>query len=163
MKSKFRYDHLDSYSDYDHLMEMPVSPQAQEQYPHFRKTWKARLLFIPSPKGESKGFITSCLCPEKYALKNSSMFTGSVGKIERSDSEHKPYQLVKKPLLSRLKSNSINQELWGILTSYNIIGLEMVKQHKVEPLRISFINAFYRIQDELIGSERGSPGTILKR
>lgn len=165
IKSKLRYDILESYSDYDHLIEMPVSPQAQEQYPHLGKTWKARLVLIPSPKGEIKGFITSCLCPEKYKLKELVDVYWQRWEIERGYGELKQYQLVNKPLLRSLKSDGIYQELWGILTSYNIIRLEMAemaKQHQVEPLRISFVNALYLIQDEFIWSDTGAPGVIPK-
>ncbi|MFA0183273.1 transposase, partial [Vibrio cyclitrophicus] len=70
--------------------------------------------------------------------------------IERGYGELKQYQLANKPILRSLKSDGIYQELWGILTSYNIIRLEMseiAKAHNVPPLRVSFINALYLIQD----------------
>ncbi|MFC3033259.1 hypothetical protein ACFOEE_12080 [Pseudoalteromonas fenneropenaei] len=111
---------------------------------------------LPSPTGEIKGFITSCLCPEKYALKELVDVYWQPWEIERGYGELKQYQLVNKPLLRSLKSDGIYQELWGILTSYNIIRLEMAemaKQHKVEPLRISFVNALYLIQDEFNWSD----------
>lgn len=165
IKSKFRYEILESYSEYDHLIEMPVSPQAQKQFPHLDKKWQARLVLIPSPKGEIKGFITSCLCPETYLLEELVDVYWQRWEIERGYGELKQYQLANKPLLRSLKSDGIYQELWGILTSYNIIRLEMAgmaTQHKVEPLRISFINALYLIQEEFIWSDGRSPGAIPK-
>lgn len=39
----------------------------------------------------------------------------------------------------------------------------MAKEHKVEPLRISFINALYLIQDEFIWCDGRSPGMIPKK
>ncbi len=40
---------------------------------------------------------------------------------------------------------------------------EMAKQHEVEPLRISFINALFLIMDEMIwASDTRSPGAIPK-
>lgn len=65
-----------------------------------------------------------------------------------------------------LFATELYQELWGILISYNIVRLEMAamgKEHKVEPLRISFINALYLIQDEFIWCDGRSPGTIPKK
>ncbi|MFS1865859.1 IS4 family transposase [Vibrio breoganii] len=165
IKSKFRYEIIDSYSEYDHLIEMPISPQAQRQAPHLGKTWKARLVMIPSPKGEIKGFITSCLCPNTYALQELVEVYWQRWEIERGYGELKQYQLANKPILRSLKSDGIYQELWGILTSYNIIRLEMseiAKAHNVPPLRVSFINALYLIQDEFIWSDGRSPGTIPK-
>ncbi|MGR2845427.1 Mobile element protein, partial [Vibrio vulnificus] len=63
IKAKMRYDIVDSYTEHDHLIDMPVSPQAQKLAPYLGKKWRARLILIPTPKGEIKGFITSCLCP----------------------------------------------------------------------------------------------------
>jgi hypothetical protein len=120
-----RYEITESFSDYNHLITMPISPQAKKSAPYLGDTWQARLIQIPTPKGEIKGFITSCVGPEKYPLK----------------------------ALRSLKQEGIYQELWGILTSYNSVRLEMAemaKAHKVEPLRISFINALYLIQDEFL-------------
>ncbi|MBV7264546.1 IS4 family transposase, partial [Photobacterium sp. WH24] len=165
IKSKCRYEIIESYSDYDHLIEMPISPQAQEQAPHLGQTWRARLVLIPSPKGEIKGFITSCLCPKQYALKELVEVYWQRWEIERGYGELKQYQLQNKPLLRSLKSEGIYQELWGILISYNIVRLEMAemaREHSVEPLRISFINALYLIQDEFVWADGRTPGTIPK-
>ena len=165
IKSKFRHEIIESYSDYDHLIEMPISPQAKRQTPYLGDTWTARLVLIPSPKGEIKGFITSCLCPKKYELKELVEVYWQRWEIERGYGELKQYQLANKPLLRSLKSDGIYQELWGILISYNIVRLEMAgmaKEHNVEPLRISFINALYMIQDEFIWSDGRSPGSIPK-
>ncbi|ENM5727226.1 IS4 family transposase [Vibrio mimicus] len=165
IKSKLRYKIIESYSDYDHLVELPVSPQGQQQAPYLGDTWTARLVLIPSPKGEIKGFITSCLCPTTYALEALVDVYWQRWEIERGYGELKQYQLSSKPLLRSLKYEGIYQEMWGILTSYNIVRLEMTAmaaEHKVEPLRISFINALYLIQDEFIWSDGRSPGAIPK-
>jgi hypothetical protein len=83
--------------------------------------------------------------------------------IERSYGELKQYQLQNKPVLRSKKKVGVYQKLWGILTSYNIVRLEMAKQHEVEPLRISFINALFLIMDEMIwASDTRSPGAIPK-
>ncbi|GAB3520246.1 IS4 family transposase [Photobacterium alginatilyticum] len=166
IKSKMNYEIIESYTDYDHLIEMPISPQARKQAPYLGKTWRARLVLIPSPKGEIKGFITSCLCPKAYPLKEILDVYWQRWEIEQGYGELKQYQLANKPILRSLKKDGIYQEIWGILISYNIVRLEMAamaKEHKVEPLRISFINALYLIQDEFIWCDGRSPGTIPKK
>ncbi|ODS14976.1 hypothetical protein BCD66_07590 [Pseudoalteromonas tetraodonis] len=110
--------------------------------------------------------LTSCACPEKYPLKALLDVYWQRWEIERGYGELKQYQLSNKPALRSLKQEGIYQELWGILTSYNIVRLkmaEMAKAHKVEPLRISFINALYLIQDEFLWCSGRSPGTIPKK
>ncbi|CDL86416.1 transposase [Xenorhabdus cabanillasii] len=143
LKARMRYEIVNSYSDYDHLIDMPVSPQAQQQAPYLGKTWRARRVLIPSPKGEIKGFITSCLCPEKYGLKGLLDVYWQRWEIEQGYGELKQYQLASHLILRSLKCEGIYQELWGILISYNIVRLvaQMAKVHQVEPLRISFLNA----------------------
>lgn len=161
-----RYDIIDSYSDYDHLIEMPVSPQAKKTAPYLGDTWQARLILIPNPKGEIRGFITSCVCPKTYTLKSLIDVYWQRWEIEQSYGELKQYQLSNKPVLRSLKREGVYQEIWGILTSYNIVRLEiaaMAKAHKVAPLRISFINALYLIQDEFLWCSGRSPGTIPKK
>jgi len=166
IKSKMRYDIVKSYSEYDHLIDMPVSPQAKKAAPYLGDTWQARLILIPTPKGEIKGFITSCLCSDKYPLEDLLDVYWQRWEIEQSYGELKQYQLSNKPVLRSLKSEGIYQEIWGILTSYNIVRLEMAamaKAYNVKPLRISFINALYLIQDEFIWCSGRTPGTIPKK
>lgn len=163
IKSKMRYEITESLSEYDHLVTMPVSPQAKKGAPYLGDTWQARLILIPEPKGEIKGFITSCLCPQAYPLKDLLEVYWHRWEIEQGYGELKQYQLSNKPVLRSLKRDGIYQEIWGILTSYNIIRLEMAaiaSEHNVEPLRISFINALYLIQDEFLWCSGRSPGAI---
>ena len=166
IKAKMRYDVVESYTEHDHLIDMPVSPQAQKLAPYLGKTWRARLILIPTPKGEIKGFITSCLCPERYPFDTLVKVYWERWEIERSYGELKQYQLQNKPVLRSKKKVGVYQELWGILISYNIVRLEMAemaKQHEVKPLRISFINALFLIMDEMIwASGTRSPGAIPK-
>lgn len=163
IKSKTRYRIIESFSEYDHLVEMPISPQAKQQAPYLGESWQARLILIPSPKGDIKGFITSCLCPDTYPVNDLLKVYWQRWEIERGYGELKQYQLENKPVLRSKKKDGVYQELWGILTTYNIVRLEMAAmavQHKVEPQRISFINALFLIQDEFGWSDRGSPGAI---
>ncbi|WP_220718074.1 IS4 family transposase [Agarivorans litoreus] len=166
IKAKSRYHVVERYAEHDVLIDMPVSPQAQQQAPYLGNTWQARLILIPTPKGEIKGFITSCLCPERYPFEDLVKVYWQRWEIERGYGELKQYQLQNKPILRSKKAEGVYQELWGILTSYNIVRLEMAamaKQHNVEPLRISFINALFLIMDELIWSSNSrTPGAIPK-
>ncbi|GLP97352.1 IS4 family transposase [Paraferrimonas sedimenticola] len=166
IKEKARYEITESFSEYDHLIDMPVSPQAQRQAPYLGESWQARLILIPTPQGDIKGFITSCVCPEKYPFEALVKVYWQRWEIERGYGELKQYQLQNKPTLRSKKADGVYQEVWGILTSYNIVRLEMAeiaKQHQVEPLRISFIGALFLIMDEMIwSSNTRTPGAIPK-
>ncbi|RKE93332.1 IS4 family transposase [Xenorhabdus ehlersii] len=163
IKSKMRYDIVEEYSPYDKLIEMPVSPQAQQAHPHLGKTWRARLILIPDPKGEIKGFITSMECPVTYPLNAILGVYWERWEIETGYGELKQRLLNNTAILRSQTRAGIYQELWGILIAYNVVRLEMsrmAKVYRVEPLRISFINALRLIQDEFLWCSGRSPGTI---
>ncbi|WFQ80308.1 IS4 family transposase [Xenorhabdus sp. SF857] len=163
IKSKMRYDVIQEYSPYDKLIDMPVSPQARQLHPHLEKTWRARLVLIPEPKGEIKGFITSMECPVTYPLKEILTVYWERWETEEGYGELKQRQLNNTALLRSQTRAGIYQELWGILIAYNLVRLEMsrmAKDYRVEPLRISFINALRLIQDEFLWCSGRSPGTI---
>ncbi|MDE9496088.1 IS4 family transposase [Xenorhabdus bovienii] len=163
IKSKLRYDVVKEHSPYDKLIDMPVSPQAQQLHPHLEKTWRARLILIPEPKGEIKGFITSMECPVTYPLKEILNVYWERWETETGYSELKQRQLNNTAILRSQTRTGIYQELWGILIAYNLVRLEMsrmAKDYGVEPLRISFINALRLIQDEFLWCSGRSPGTI---
>ena len=163
IKSKFRYEVVHEYTPYDKLISMPVSPQAQSEYPHLGNTWQARLVLIPEPKGEIRGFITSMECPVTYPLNEILNVYWERWEIEQSYGELKQVQLDSQLVLRSQKREGVYQELWGILISYNLVRLEMkrmAEQHKVAPLRISFINALRLIQDEFLWCSGRTPGTV---
>ncbi|WNJ95695.1 IS4 family transposase [Vibrio ruber] len=166
IKSKFRYEVLEEYSPYDKLIKMPVSPQAQKEYPHLGQNWQARLVLIPEPKGEIKGFITSMECPETYPLNEIVKVYWERWEIEQSYGELKQNQLDNTTVLRSQKAEGIYQELWGVFISYNLVRLEMKRMaeyYGVEPLRISFINALRLIQDEFLWCSGRTPGTVPKK
>ncbi|WP_188923352.1 IS4 family transposase, partial [Shewanella saliphila] len=115
IKSKFRYEVLEEYSEHDKLIKMPVSPDAKRKYPHLGDSWQARLVLIPEPKGEIKGFITSLECPMTYPLKDIVNVYWERWEIEQSYGELKQGQLNNQAVLRSQKVEGIYQELWGIL------------------------------------------------
>lgn len=166
VKSKMRYTVVEQYSEYDQLIEMPVSPQAQKQFPHLPKTWIARKILINNPSGEVKEFITSMKDPEKYPFEEIIEVYWERWQIEQGYSELKCSQLGNTNILRSQKSAGIYQEIWGILVAYNLVRLEMRRMADnfgVHPLRISFINALRLIQEEFLWCSGRTPGTIPKK
>ena len=166
VKSKLRYEVIERFSDYDCLIEMPVSPQAQAQAPYLPKTWRARMVSIPQPNGDIKGFITSMQDPVRYPLSQVLKVYWDRWEIEQGYGELKRGQLDDSELLRNQKKDGVYQELWGILIAYNLVRLEMLRmagEYKVHPLRISFINALRLIQDEFLWCSGRTPGTVPKK
>ena len=142
---------------------MLVSPQARKQDSTLPETWQARLIECEEDSGNYKGFITSLTDGEKYAVESLRYVYQERWGIENGYGELKQFQLNTATLLRSQKVTGIYQEVWGLLTAYNLIRLEMsqiAKEAKVSPLRISFVMALRLIRDELIWCSIGTPGSI---
>jgi hypothetical protein len=147
----------------DHLVEIQVSPQARKQDGSLPEFWQARLIECGGESSDYKGFITSLVDHVGYP-------TGSLRHVyqerwstENGYGELKQFQLSTSTLLRSQKVTGVYQEVWGLLTAYNLIRLEIsqiAREAKVVPLRISFVMAMRLIQDELIWCSLGKPGTI---
>lgn len=83
--------------------------------------------------------------------------------VELSYDEVKTHMLERKECLRSLKPEGVEQEIWGLLLTYNLIRREMAfaaDEHKVEPKRISFTSALLWIRTIWLQSWGGAPGTI---
>ncbi|MDY4350798.1 transposase, partial [Pectobacterium brasiliense] len=139
------------------------SPQARKQDCSLPEYWQARLIDCEGESGDYKGFITSLTAPEQYPADSLRYVYQERWSIENGYGELKQFQLSTATLLRSQKVSGIYQEIWGLLTAYNLIRMEMsqiAREAKVSPLRISFVMAMRLIQDELIWCSLGKPGTI---
>lgn len=166
LKKKLRYTTLKTLGEFDEIIEMPISPQARAQYPHLGATWTARKVMYRQPSGEIKGFLTSLVDPVKYPEQELLRVYWQRWEIEEGYGEIKQRQLQRESVLRSRFPDGINQEIWGILLSYNIVRMEMAKiaeEACVEPQRISFVMSLRFIQDEFLWLSIASPGTIPKK
>lgn len=144
-------------------MEMKVSPQARKQDGSLPEYWQARLIECEDASGNYKGFISSLAEPERYPADSLRYVYKERWSIENGYGELKQLQLSTATLLRNHRTSGIYQEIWGLLTVYNLIRMEMsqiAREAKVPLLRISFVMAMKLIQDELIWCSLGKPGTI---
>ncbi|CAI0992640.1 Transposase DDE domain [Serratia entomophila] len=165
LKGNTKYRVVETFGEGDQWVEMQVSPQARKQDSSLPEFWQARLIECEG-EGESgnyKGFITSLTEPESYPAGSLRYVYRERWSIENGYGELKQFQLSTATLLRSQKVSGIYQEIWGLLTAYNLIRMEMsqiAREAKVSPLRISFVMAMRLIQDELIWCSLGKPGTI---
>lgn len=166
LKRKMRYRVVESFSEHDCLVEMPISPQSRAQYPHLPATWRARMLRFANPKGEITGFLTSLTDLQRYPAADLLGIYWERWEIEQGYGELKRRQLRSELLLRSQKPEGIRQELWGILLAYNLVRLEIsriAEEAGIAPLRISFLMALRYIQDEFLWCAVASPGTVPKK
>lgn len=167
VKSKLRYKIIERYSDYDMLIEMPVSPQAREAAPHLPAVWRARMVSYVSGSGKGKisGFLTSMTDPVAYPLEDLLHIYWTRWEIELGYGELKRRQLKGEVTLRSRFPEGVKQELWGILVAYNLLRKEMTaiaSEAGVIPTRISFVAALNILISQVRVSGKGAAGNIPK-
>jgi hypothetical protein len=136
----------------DAIVEMRVSPQARKKCPDLPETWRARAITIIDQSARKHVLLTSLLDLKRYSAKDIAACYTQRWRIETSYRELKQTMLGMALTLRSRTIEGVYQEIWGTLTAYNLIRLEIAKAAltvKCEPTEISFIRAFHIIQYEL--------------
>lgn len=136
----------------DAVIEMRVSPQARKKCPDLPETWRARAITIIDQSARKHVLLTSLFDSKRYTAKDLAACYTQRWRIETSYRELKQTMLGMALTLRSRTIEGVYQEIWGTLTAYNLIRLEMAKAAlavKCEPTEISFVRAFHVIQYEL--------------
>ena len=136
----------------DAIIEMRVSLQARKKCPSLPETWRARAITIIDQSARKHVLLTSLFDAKRYTAKDIATCYTQRWQIETSYRELKQTMMGTGLTLRSRTVEGVYQEIWGTLTAYNLIRLEMAKAAlavKCEPTEISFIRAFHIIQYEL--------------
>lgn len=136
----------------DAVIEMRVSPQARKKCPGLPEQWRVRAITIIDQSARKHVLLTSLLDGKRYTPRDIAACYLRRWQIETSYRELKQTMMGMALTLRSRTVEGVYQEIWGTLTAYNLIRLEMAKAAlvvKCEPTEISFIRAFHVIQYEL--------------
>ncbi|KQV59385.1 MULTISPECIES: IS4 family transposase [unclassified Duganella] len=136
----------------DGIIEMRVSPQARKKCPALPKAWRARAITVIDQSARKYVLLTSLSDIKRYAAKDIAACYANRWQIETSYRELKQTMMGMALTLRSRTVERVYQEIWGTLTAYNLIRLEIAKAAlavKCAPIEISFIRAFHTIQYEL--------------
>lgn len=165
-KTNTKWTAFKNFGPGDDLVEMSVSEHARKIDPTLPKYWVARAIRYRSPKGTPRWLLTSLTDAQRYPAAEFVQLYGERWEIEQGYDEVKTELLEREETIRSKSPSSIQQELWGVLLAYNLVRLEMeriAEEARVEPIRISFVNALRLIQDEWLWAAVTSPGAIPKR
>lgn len=149
---------------HDELVEITVRPKTRRKDPTLPESIIARAI-----RYQRKGFppqilLTSMLDVEKYPADEIRTLYHERWEIELGYGEIKTDMLERLETIRSKSPQAVEQELWGLLTAYNLIRLEMehiADEVGVSPLRISFLAALRYITDEWgWAAITASPGAI---
>lgn len=137
---------------HDALVRMRVSPQARTKCPTLPDFWEARAIAVIDAKARQRILLTSLTDRRKFPAADIIACYDKRWAIETSYRELKQSMLGIALTLRSKTIDGVYQEIWGTLTAYNLIRLEIAKAAlaaKCEPTQVSFVRAFHIIQFEL--------------
>lgn len=150
-KGNTKWEVIDGVPE-DAIVQMRVSPQARKKAPLLPEYWRARAIAVIDPQGRKKVLLTSLTDRKQFKANDIVACYGRRWQIETSYRELKQSMMGMALTLRSKTVDGVQQEIWGALTAYNLIRLEIAKaalEAQCEPTDISFIRAFHTIQYEL--------------
>lgn len=136
----------------DGVVAMRVSPQARKKCPSLPEVWRARAITVIDQSARKHVLLTSLFDSKRYKACDIAACYARRWHIETSYRELKQTMLGMALTLRSKTVDGVYQEIWGALTAYNMLRLEIAKAAlavKCDPTEISFIRAFHLIQYEL--------------
>jgi hypothetical protein len=149
----------------DDLVELETSPASLQRDPTLPPRYRARAIRYQRKGFESQTLLTSLVDADAYPAAEIVALYHERWEIELGYDEIKTEMLDREEAIRSRTPKGVRQELWGILIAYNLVRLEMARvaaAAKVEPTRISFVNAMRLICDEWLWCAIASPGAIPK-
>jgi hypothetical protein len=166
-KANTKWEVVESFGRFDKLVSLKVSKAARSKDPTLPKTYVARAVSYRHPNSKGRQWVlTSLTDPKTYPAKEIVALYHERWEIELGYDEIKTHLLQSELTLRSRTVEGVEQELWGVLTTYNLIRLEMdhiAQEADVAPSRISFMTATRFIRDEWGWCAVASPGSIPKK
>lgn len=137
---------------HDAIVRMRVSPQARAKCPELPEFWEARAITVIDPQARQRILLTSLTDRRRFKSSDVVACYDKRWSIETSYRELKQSMLGMALTLRSKTVTGVYQEIWGTLTAYNLVRLEIAKAAltaKCAPTQISFVRAFHVIQFEL--------------
>jgi hypothetical protein len=150
-KANTKWEAVDGTPD-DAIVTMRVSPQARKKCPSLPEVWQARAITVLDQSARKRVLLTSLFDRKRYKAADIAACYTRRWQIETSYRELKQTMMGTALTLRSRTVEGVYQEIWGALTAYNLVRLEIAKAAlvvKCEPTEISFIRAFHVIQYEL--------------
>ena len=141
-----------SGTEHDATVRMRVSPQARTKCPNLPAFWEVRAITVIDPQARQRILLTSLMDRRRFRAADIVAYYDKRWSIETSYRELKQSMLGMALTLRSKTVTGVYQEIWGTLTAYNLIRLEIAKAAlaaKCEPQQVSFVRAFHIVQFEL--------------
>ena len=145
------YRVVEELGEGDAIVELNVSDHARGLNEDLPKTWLMRAIEYRRKGHDKQILLTSLTNHERYPASELVELYHERWELELGYDELKTELLNREETIRSKSPSAVAQEMWGILTTYNLIRLEaerIAEEVDVEPTRISFVAAMRFIRDE---------------
>ena len=142
---------------------LQIPTLVRRQYPDLPEELPFRVIAYQNPGGEPSRLLTSLRDETMYPAAELIQLYHDRWEIELGYDEVKIHMLERKESLRSQKVEGVQQEVWGLLLTYNLIRREMLlaaRAHEVSPRRMSFRSSLLWIRTFWLTAARIAPGTI---
>ena len=150
-KTTSKWKPLERLGPNDHLVEITVSQTARRKDPTLPRSFVARAIRYRRKGFQPQTLLTSMTDAARFPADEIRALYHERWEIELGYAEMKTGLLERLETIRSKSPEAVAQEVWGLLTAYNLIRLEMERiadQVGVPPRRISFLAALRYIADE---------------
>ncbi|MDR0996656.1 MAG: IS4 family transposase [Zoogloeaceae bacterium] len=160
-KSNSKWERLDTHPN-DYRVRMRVSPQARHGNAELPEYWEARAIET-TWRGSKRILLTSLMDAKRWPADEIAEQYRERWRIETSYRELKQELLGDKLTLRSGSPQTVRQEIWGVLLTYNLIRLEMAEvasEAEVDPTQLSFVTAMHYLRYEWSWQAITAPGKL---
>lgn len=166
-KTATKYQRLRRLGPGDELVEFTVSREAHRKDPTLPTHFVARAVRYQRKGHPPQILLTSLVDADRYPAAELRALYHERWEIELGFGEIKTDMLERLETIRSKSPVAVAQEMWGLLTAYNLVRLEMARiavDLGVAPTRISFVAALrYFVEQWLWASTTQTPGAIPRR
>lgn len=164
LKKGTQYEIIRKLGKQDVIVRLKTTPQAKKKWVGLPAFIEARLV-SRKIKGKVQQVLTSMTDSMRYPIADIADLYSHRWEIELGYREQKQYMLGNRLTLRSRRPDMVQQELWGILLSYNLVRYQMVQMTKKMkgnylPYQLSFNASIGHILRLLVGLPYSSPGAI---
>ena len=162
-QSTTRYTSIQRLGPGDELVEFEVSSEARRKDPSLPTRFDARIIKYQRKGYPAQLLVTSLVDPDRFPAAEVRALYHERWEIELGFGEIKTDLLERFETIRSKSPSAVEQELWGVLTAYNLVRLEMQRtaaELGVHPLRISFVAALRECVHQWLLAAAASPGRV---
>lgn len=163
MRDNMNPEAIEELSDGTLKVRLVATNTACAKQPDVERTIEGRIIAYKHPDGKACRLFTTLMDVDKYPANELIELYHQRWEIELAYDELKTHMLDRKECLRCKSPRMVEQELWGLLLTYNLVRREMLlvaDSHKTSPARISFVSSLMWITNFWLISAQTSPSNL---